>query len=72
MYASGSCYRLGRLPRLIKHDLPPCPQGLLATWREIAAIQAIQKTNPDYQHIAPLPNDPRATHGPLAAALAGG
>jgi fatty acid desaturase len=55
MYAAVPCYRLGRLHRLIKHDLPPCPHGLLATWSEIAAIQAIQKTNPDYQHHAPLP-----------------
>jgi fatty acid desaturase len=55
MYAAVPCYRLGRLHRLIKHDLPPCPHGLIATWREIAAIQAIQKTNPDYQYVAPLP-----------------
>jgi fatty acid desaturase len=55
MYAAVPCYRLGRLHRLIKHDLPPCPRGLAATWFEIAAIQKIQKTNPDYQHAAPLP-----------------
>jgi fatty acid desaturase len=55
MYAAVPCYRLGRLHRLIKHDLPPCPHGLVATWREIAAIQAIQKTNPDYQHVALVP-----------------
>ncbi len=57
MYAAVPCYRLGRLHGLIKHDLPPCPHGLIATWREIAEIQAIQKTNPDYQHHAPLPDD---------------
>jgi fatty acid desaturase len=55
MYAAVPCYRLPRLHRLIKHDLPPCPHGLVATWREIAAIQRLQKTNPDYQHVAPLP-----------------
>jgi fatty acid desaturase len=55
MYAAVPCYRLGRLHRLIKHDLPPCPHGLLATWREIAAIQKIQKTNPEYQHVALVP-----------------
>jgi fatty acid desaturase len=55
MYAAVPCYRLARLHRLIKHDLPPCPHGIIATWREIAAIQAIQKTNPEYQHVAPLP-----------------
>ncbi len=55
MYAAVPCYRLGRLHRLIKHDLPRCPHGLLATWQEIAAIQAIQKSDPTYQHVAPLP-----------------
>ena len=56
MFAAVPCYRLGRLHRLIKHDLPPCPHGLVATWKEIIAIQEIQKSNPDYQHVAVLPN----------------
>lgn len=59
MYAAVPCYHLGRLHRAIKHDLAPCPHGLLATWKEIAAIQEIQKTNPDYQHIALVPGAPR-------------
>ncbi len=55
MYAAVPCYRLARLHRVIEHDLPPSTHGLIATWREIAAIQAIQKTNPDYQHVALVP-----------------
>jgi fatty acid desaturase len=55
MYAAVPCYKLGKLHRLIKHDLPPCPHGIIATWREIAAIQAIQKTDPTYQHVAAVP-----------------
>jgi fatty acid desaturase len=55
MYAAVPCYKLAELHRLIRYDLPPCPHGLIATWREIAAIQRIQKDNPSYQHIAPLP-----------------
>jgi len=55
MYAAVPCYKLDKLHRLIKHDLPPCPRGIVATWLEIAAIQKIQKTNPSYQHVAPLP-----------------
>jgi len=55
MYAAVPCYRLGELHRLIQHDLAPCPHGLVATWREIAAIQKIQEANPSYQHIAALP-----------------
>lgn len=56
MYAAVPCYRLGKLHRLIRHDLPPCPVGVVATWRGIAAIQQIQETNPSYQYRAPLPN----------------
>ncbi len=60
MYAAVPCYRLGRLHRLIKHDLPPCPHGLVATWREIAAIQKRQAEDPSYQYVPPLPNCPAA------------
>ena len=55
MYAAVPCYKLGRLHRLIERDLPPCPHGLVATWKEINAIQKIQETNPDYQHVALVP-----------------
>jgi fatty acid desaturase len=55
MYAAVPCYKLGKLHKLIKHDLPPCPRGIINTWREIAAIQAKQKANPNYQHVASLP-----------------
>ncbi len=55
MFAAVPCYKLGRLHRLIKHDLPTCPHGLVATWKEIAAIQKIQETNPGYQHVALVP-----------------
>lgn len=55
MYAAVPCYKLGRLHKAIRHDLPPCPVGIIATWREIAAIQKIQETNPQYQHVVPLP-----------------
>ncbi len=55
MYAAVPCYKLGQLHRLIQHDLPPCPRGIAATWKEIAAIQKVQETNPQYQHVAPLP-----------------
>jgi fatty acid desaturase len=56
MFAAVPCYRLGALHRAIKYDLPPCPDGLVKTWKEINAIQKIQETNPDYQYVAPLPN----------------
>ncbi len=55
MYAAVPCYHLGQLHRLIRHDLPPCPAGLIQTWREIVAIQKRQEEDPDYQHQALLP-----------------
>jgi fatty acid desaturase len=55
MYAAVPCYKLGKLHKLIRHDLPPCPHGIYAAWKEIAAIQKIQETNPKYQHVQPLP-----------------
>jgi fatty acid desaturase len=55
MYAAVPCYNLGRLHRLIAHDLPACPRGIAAVWREIAAIQKIQQTDPDYRHTPTLP-----------------
>lgn len=55
MYAAVPCYRLGKLHRAIQHELPPTPRGIIATWRDIAAIQAIQKDNPKYQHVAAIP-----------------
>lgn len=55
MYAAVPCYNLGRLHKLIAHDLPPTPRGLLAVWRDIYTILKIQEANPGYQHVAVLP-----------------
>lgn len=55
MYAAVPCYRLGRLHRLIKHDMPHCPRGLRETWKQIADILQRQQSEPDYQYIAELP-----------------
>ena len=57
MFAAVPCYRLGQLHRAIKHDLPPCPHGLAATWKEIMAIQKLQDADPTYQYVASLPGD---------------
>jgi fatty acid desaturase len=55
MYAAVPCYNLGRLHRAIKHDLPPSPVGLIATWQEIIAILRKQKHDPTYQYVPPVP-----------------
>ena len=56
MYAAVPCYRLGKLHKAIRHDLPPCPRGLVATWREIIAILKRQKEEPDYQYLPKIPD----------------
>jgi len=55
MYAAVPCYRLGQLHRLIKHEMPYCPNGLRETWKHIADIQKRQEREPDYQFVAELP-----------------
>lgn len=55
MYAAVPCYKLGQLHRLIEHDLPPSPNGLIATWQEIIPIVRKQQEDPTYQYVPPLP-----------------
>jgi fatty acid desaturase len=54
MYAAVPCYKLGRLHRAIRHDLPPSPVGIIAVWREIIAILRKQKVDPAYQYVPPV------------------
>lgn len=55
MYAAVPCYRLPRLHRLIKDDLPHCPNGLYETWTQIDEVLRKQKENSSYQFIADVP-----------------
>lgn len=66
MYAAVPCYRLGGLHARIRKDLPPCPDGLVATWQGIVAILRRQRAEPAYQYAAPLPAPERG--GPARAA----
>ncbi len=59
MYASVPCYRLGALHRAIRHEMPECPRGLIATWRQIIGILRRQKTDPSYQYRPALPTPAR-------------
>jgi fatty acid desaturase len=60
MYPAVPCYHLGKLHRMIRHDLPPCPHGLWATWEEIIGILRKQQEDPTYQHVAPVPQNSEA------------
>lgn len=55
MYAAVPCYNLGRLHRIIRHDLPPTPSGLIGVWSDINAILRQQARDPSYQHEVSLP-----------------
>jgi fatty acid desaturase len=55
MYAAVPCYNLGKLHKLIKPDLPECPHGLVATWKQITSILERQKQDPAYQYVPKLP-----------------
>jgi fatty acid desaturase len=56
MYAAVPCYNLGKLHEQIKSDLPRCPAGLRASWKEIVKILQKQKMDPEYQYAADLPS----------------
>ena len=68
MYAAVPCYRLGRLHRMIQHDMPRCTRGLRDTWTQIHGILEQQKRNPNYQF---APEVPPATFQHDQAATAG-
>jgi fatty acid desaturase len=55
MFAAVPCYNLGKLHRTVRHELPGCPRGLVQAWRQIAAIQAKQKNDPEYQFQQDVP-----------------
>jgi fatty acid desaturase len=55
MYAGVPCYKLGKLHRLIKNEMPPCTNGLYETWKEILEIQERQKEDPSYVFKVELP-----------------
>ena len=55
MYAAVPCYNLGKLHEQVKSDLPYCPAGLAASWKQVIAILRRQKVDPAYQYVADLP-----------------
>jgi fatty acid desaturase len=59
MYAAVPCYNLAKLHEIIKSDLPPCPDGLLQTWKQLGMILRRQKLDSAYQHVPQLPTPSR-------------
>jgi fatty acid desaturase len=60
MFPAVPFYNLGKLRKVIEHDLPPAPHGLWATWKEILAIHKKQIADPAYCYVPPLPKSPAA------------
>ena len=54
-YAGVPCYKLARLHRAIKHELPYTANGLAETWSIIITILRRQKREPSYQFVPDLP-----------------
>jgi fatty acid desaturase len=55
MYAAVPCYNLGKLHQMIRHDLPPTPNGIVGVWKDIDAILRKQAKDSTYQFEPPLP-----------------
>lgn len=55
MYAAVPCYRLHKLHKMVRHELPAWPHGIIATWRQIISILKKQDRDPDYHFIPEVP-----------------
>ncbi len=55
MYAGVPCYKLARLHRAVKHELPYTANGLYEAWSRIIAILRRQKQEPSYQFAPEIP-----------------
>lgn len=49
MYPAVPFWKLPRLNRLVRHDMPEPCNGFAAAWREIVQIEKSRKKDPDYQ-----------------------
>ncbi len=57
MFPAVPFYHLPQLRQAIEHDLPPAPQGLWATWKEILPIMKRQQVDPNYVFVPRLPGN---------------
>ena len=57
MFPAVPFYNLPRLHEAIKHDLPPAPHGLRATWTELLPIMRRQRAEPGWVYVPPLPTN---------------
>lgn len=60
MFPAVPFHKLPKLRKLIEHALPPAPNGLWATWREILAIHRKTQADPSYVFVPNLPTEARS------------
>lgn len=61
MFPAVPFFNLPKLHAAIRHDMPPVPHGLRATWKEIRAIVKRQQEEPGYYYVPPLPGESEGT-----------
>jgi fatty acid desaturase len=61
MFPAVPFFNLPKLHELIKHDLPPTPHGLRATWKQMLAIHRRMQTDPKYCYTPPVPQTATGT-----------
>lgn len=55
MYPAVPFHNLPRLHAAIKHDLPPAPHGLMATWKHMLDLREKAVADPNYRFMPELP-----------------
>ena len=55
MYPAVPFHNLGKLRKVIEHDLPPAIHGLLPTWRQLLQIRRDAIADPGYQFFPKIP-----------------
>ena len=73
MYGAVPCYRLGKLHRVVAHDMPE-PRTLIGAWKEMRQTWKRQQTEPGYAYDTPVPasqSGESADDNPLAASVGG-
>ena len=73
MYGAVPCYNLGKLHRVVAHDMPE-PRTLIGAWKEMRETWKRQQREPGYEYDTPVPAPRAGERGdddPLAASMGG-
>ncbi len=62
MFPAVPFFNLPKLRRVIEHDLPPAPHGLVPLWKHMLAVHRRQQADPDYFYVPELPRETTGQH----------